>query len=398
MTARFHFGNGDASATLLTLGGGDVMDKDIAIAIAEFERRCKAKMGIKPGEGLRADEAADGRADRYDPALGYGVAAEMWKEQGLQPVANPFDGKPTLRADSAGAFFARELEQIDPVVLRDKYKKLNSMVPGNFNVTLGAVRPGARTLTLRRLSQHGKAKIIRNDDTQIPNVAISRKEQSFKVIYGAIGQSWNIWDEQSADFASVDLASEFGMVSERALGQFLNDINFNGDIPSNVFGILTNPEMARFHTSTPFTSASTADDILAALNRGANYASVYSGDTFSSDTLGICPRAHAYLSSRMFGSGAPGKSILQVFLENHPTVKNVKVMHELQDTTTARKDKFLFYQNDKLAMDLLIGQPYVLIPGVPGQMRRTAVAFCSCLGNVQRESGNNCLMTAVLPA
>lgn len=396
MTARFDFANHDGSATLMTLAGGDVASEDLAIAIAEFERRCRAKLG-KPN-GLRADAADDGSAlQRFDPALSYEVAAEMWKEQGKRQVVNPIDGSSSLRADSAGAFFARELEQISPEILRDKYGKLNSMVAGNFNVTLGAVRPGARKLTLRRLSQHGKAKTIRNDDSAIPNVGISRKEQSFKVVYGAVGQTWNIWDQDSADFANLDLAGEFGLASERVLGQWLNEINFNGDVPSEVYGILNNPEMARFHSGTPFTSASTPEDILAALNRGANYAATYSGDTFYSDTLGLSVRANAYLSQRMFGAAAPGKSILAVFLDNHPTVKTVKVMRELQDTTANRKDKFLFYQNDKTAMDLLIGQPYVLIPGVPGQMRRSAVAFCSALGNLQRYSGNNCLMTATMP-
>jgi hypothetical protein len=379
---------------LVTLAGNLLPDRDIVDAIMRHQALIAARVGVAQGGQIRAD-SADGSPvqGKWSPQLGVEIAAQMWKAQNAVPIASPIEpGKTVLHADSAGMFFERQLEWIDPEILREKYKKLNSM-SGNFPINT-RVPPGARTYTIRRVKSAGRAKIMRNNDTAIPNVAASRAEESFPIIYGAVGIEYNLWDEQSATFANTDLGAEFQMTSERAIGQLINEVNFNGDVASGLFGLLNYPHLSRFASSVPFDDTSTPDAILAALMRGANFAYTASGATFQSDTVGMAPRGKAYLSQRYMGAGAPQVTILEAFLAKHATVKTVVEMHELQDSSAARRDKFLFYAKDRLAVELTIPQPYVLIPGIPGQMRRSAVAYCAMGGAVMRDSGNNCLMTA----
>lgn len=348
-----------------------------------------------------ADRTKAQGGQRGDSLAGYKIARDDWAKiaQGDQPrkdAADWFGGlnenmivgpdRSAKRNDAAGMFFERQLEYIDPKVLRQKYRPFNAI--DLFPVD-GSVPPGARKHTVRRLKEFGRAAIYRAGQ-QIPMVSMAGVEQQFPIHHIVCGFQYDIFDEQAADFANTSLYAELTGVSTRLINQRINELIWDGDVNAGLFGVLNYPYLNKKVTTTAYTTATTADAIIADFAAAADFPSNSTGATMVPTDVVLSVRLWNALMHRP-RSTTTDTSILKWLMDHYPELTFHKA-HELEDAGGTGIDGILFYSADPVALDWVLSQTPVVLPVVNQGLDRVAVAYASFGGVRMRDSGHNLLL------
>lgn len=304
-----------------------------------------------------------------------------------------------LRRDAglagAAAGFPRDFEHIYAEVLEEKRRPLNytALMQMDRRVPLGA-----KTHTVRRKLGQGEAQVWRGG-SRFPVVGGSKVEESFPVIYIVAGVETNHFEMLSDSFAGRNQFADDTRMAVRAIDEKVNNIAFNGDVPSNMYGFLTYPSLAKSLSTETFTAAgmTSPDAIVQELHRVANFAREQSGGTFRPNRLVTSIRIRNFLFTTQY-STASDITIGQFFLQGQSQIDGITRIddaHELEGIGPNGEDGIMAYDDSLESTAFVMVQPPTALPVHSiSSIQNQVLYFAAIGGTVMRDVGNNNLMLA----
>ena len=157
-----------------------------------------------------------------------------------------------------GVFFSRQLEMIEPEILRRKTPALNGLLlfPPKTDIPEGCEKYTRRMYEYSGEATYGGAA---TDDFPLANVT-GDPEDSVILQRVASGWSYDIAELAAVDMASrngpaINLNVERGVGARKAIETKLNKIVWNGSAPHGHYGVLTHPVVPRMAISNASTAA-----------------------------------------------------------------------------------------------------------------------------------------------
>lgn len=292
-----------------------------------------------------------------------------------------------------GFHMARELESIKAELLEEKFPAFNAL---NIFPVGPSLPVGARTVTQRRISKQGAAAIYRAGHN-IPRVNVSKVEESIKVVHVASSFGMDLFERQSAGFASSSLDAELRKAARFAIEQKINELLWYGDDDAMLYGILNNPYLQKvaLPSTISFDGNTAADTVIAAFTSYWGYARRNSKQVFGPDSCAISEQAFQYLQ-RTPRSTTTDTSILKWLLENTPGLKKIIPVWELQSVGPsiggAASDGILFFRDDPMAIEVQMVNGMQMLPEQQDGFQFSTACWESTAGVWMKDAGNNLLL------
>lgn len=288
---------------------------------------------------------------------------------------------------SAGLHLARQLEHIYAETLREEFPPPSAfdLFPVDTSVPVGA-----RTHTVRRISQAGEPKVYRGNSRDIPAVSIGQEEENFPVRHYVIGIEFDVLDLESSDFANTNLRQELQIAAQETMMEFANEKSWFGDEENGIYGVLNYPWLPKMILPLGALVETDPEAFLAQLNRAANWAHEESKTVYSPDTLVVSPRVMNYLATTYRGAGQD-TTLLELFKKSNPRIRNVEESWELQGRGPGGADGMLFYRRTRRAIANVLVRPFTMLPMQQLGLGYQIPCIMSHGGIVQRDVLNNLL-------
>ncbi len=296
------------------------------------------------------------------------------------------------RMDNDGFWFIRELSHILTGLWTDKKPKntaLELFAPNE------AVPAGAREFIARRISEQGEANVYRGG-TNIPRVSLSRDEQTFPIRTLVTSTSHDLFEKMASDYAGFDTASQEMRAAKEILLKKANTIFWKGDLANGLYGMLNYPYIAEYYSDTPFAASSSADDMIAALNKAAEYAEVNSGMTLRSNAVVVAPRIYNALAAKPRGT-TTDTTVLNWWLANNS--QDIKIMRkapELQAAGPGGEDGLFFYKEGTDGPRITMPQPFAVLPMQQVGFQQTTVCYMRIGSVAMQEPGEQVVVWSPL--
>lgn len=299
-----------------------------------------------------------------------------------------------LAARSDAAFpvgaggFPRDFEFIRAQILEEKRQRLTAMelFPVDTSVPLGA-----RRHTARRALGSGEAQIYRGGN-ELPRARTTYAEESFGVLYVVCSVDVNFFDAATTDWAGLQQYQRDLRLAVRLVEERMNRIVWNGDVGSQVAGVLNYPGSAKMVISTAFTDASTPADIAEAMLDFVNTPMVESGGVFSPNALAVSPKIHAFIFSRQNSVASDltiGAYVLLTLRAAGSGVTEITVAPELSGIGPSGEDGMVLYRDELDTVGhVLIQAPTTLPVWQSSPLDQTTVVFGATGGVVSYDTGN----------
>lgn len=286
---------------------------------------------------------------------------------------------------SAGGF-PRDFEHIYAEILEEKRRPLNYTKQFVMDTR---VPLGAKTHTVRRRLGRGDAAIYRGGTTGIPMVAHSFVEEQFHVIYIVSGVETNWFELISDSFEGRNQFADDSRMAIRAIEERINDVAWNGDAASQVYGALTYPHLAKSVGVTNYVGSASSQDLLDDLNAAANFAIEASGGTFRPTRVMTSIRVRNFLMQKQ-NSVASDISVGQFFLNGQETLNAIEGVHEMRGIGPAGQDGIMFYDDSRESSAFVMIQPPTAMPAhAINSFQNQTVYVAAIGGTVMRDVGNN---------
>ena len=282
---------------------------------------------------------------------------------------------------SASYFFLRELEHVQRISRDTKQKALKGMML----VPLSSEAPGwASTITWRRMTKVGRAKLVDDYAHDFPRADAYREEFSIKVkdIGGSYG--YNKKEIQAASAMGMPLARDKAAGCRRANEEELNDIILNGNSAHNISGFLDYPGISEYSTPDGIGGDSefetkTPDEILADLNGIVDTIQNTTNAVEDPDTLLLARSSFRHISTTRL-SDSDSETILSFFLKTNGSIKNVDWLIELETAGAGSSKRMIAYKKDPNYLRVEIPQMYTEEPPQQKGMEFEIVAHSSTAG------------------
>ncbi len=289
-------------------------------------------------------------------------------------------------APGQGFHLARQLEHIYDEVLREEFPPTNAMTMIPVD---GSVPVGARTHTVRRISQQGEAKVHRGNASEIPRVSVSQEEESFPVHHYVIGIGFDIFELAASDFANSRLRQELQDAAQVTMQEFLNEKTWFGDEEHGIYGVLNYPWTPKMVLALAATADADTDAMLAQLNAAANFAHEESKTVYSPNTLIVSPRMYRYMSTTRIANSVSDTTVLEFFKKANPRIQNVEEAWEMQGAGPGGTDAMLFCRRDRRSIANVIPKGFTMLPVQEQGLSYLIPCYMSHGGVVQRDVLNN---------
>lgn len=286
----------------------------------------------------------------------------------------------------AGFHMARQLEHIYDEVLREEFPPTNamSMIPVD-----GSVPVGARTHTVRRISQQGEAVVHRGNASEVPRVSVSQEEEQFPVHHYVIGIGFDIFDLASSDFANSALRQELQDAAQVTMQEFLNEKTWFGDKDHNIYGVLNYPWTPKMVLPLAATGGADTDAMLAQLNAAANFAHEESKTVYSPNALIVSPRMYRYMSTTRIANSVSDTTILEFFKKANPRIQTIEEAWEMQGRGPGGTDIMFFCRRNRRSVANAIVQGFTMLPIQQVGFENLIPCYMSHGGVIQRDALNN---------
>lgn len=347
------------------------------------------------GAALHLFGGAGSASARYDAAGRVDTRCDALAKYHRHFDRKIIDEYRTVRQDALGAGaggFPRDFEHIRQKIWEEKRQPLNAMrlFPIDREVPLGA-----KTHTARRAVGSGEAEVHRGG-TDFPTVRTSYVEEQFGVVYVVTSVDVNYFEALSNDFAGRNQYQRDMRLGMRMVEERLNRIAWNGYEPGKVYGVLNYPHLAKMKIARAFTSASTGEQIVAALNDLVNESYIQSGGTFQGNRMGVSPRLHRFLhQTKYHASGGTDTTIAEFFLKGQDPstgIRTIDVAQELAGVGPNSEDGILVYRDDAEATAHVVIQPPTPLPVFQSSpIDNKTVIFAATGGMVMGDVGHNIL-------
>ncbi len=288
-------------------------------------------------------------------------------------------------APGQGFHMARQLEHIYDEVLREEFPPTNamSMIPVD-----GSVPVGARTHTVRRISQQGEA-VVHRGNAPVPRVSVSQEEESFPVHHYTIGIGFDVFELAASDFANSRLRQELQDASQVVMQEFLNEKTWFGDEAHNIYGVLNYPWTPKRVLPLAATASADTDAMLAQFNAAANFAHEESKTVYSPNALIVSPRLYRYMSTTRITGSVSDTTILEFFKKANPRIQTVEEAWEMQGRGPGGTDIMFFCRRDRRSIANVIPQGFTMLPVQQNGFEFLIPCYMSHGGVVQRDVLNN---------
>ncbi len=302
------------------------------------------------------------------------------------------------RRDAAGLSggaggFPRDFEYIRTQLWEEKRQPLNAerLFPRETSVPLGA-----RSHTARRIVGNGEAEIYRGGSVQV-RARTSYKEQTFGVVYIVTAVQTQFFEQLTTDYAGIQQYQNDMRMGNRLVGEVRNRVFMNGDVPSDVFGILNYPHLAK--QIFPLTASDTVDNkaFIRALNTAQYTPMIRTGGTFSPTMMATSPRIRAWMYSRQHDPGSGSDLTMAEFFLNKQDpsggVRAIETAQELQGIGPNGEDGILLYRPELDAMGLVDIQSTTTLPVFQSSALEQITVIYSAVGGVTMgDVGNHLLL------
>lgn len=313
-------------------------------------------------------------------------ALEFASREDNKPLAKAmrYDSMDAVRrADSDGFWFVRELSHVLSRMWQEKYPAQSAWELFGRNE---AVPMGAREFIARRTSARGEARIYRAG-TNVPVVKVARSEMTFNIRTLVTSTSTDIFEQAAANFGNFDKAAQEMAAAKRILMERANEMFWRGDQNHQIYGMLNYPYVSEVHSATPFTSASSADDLLDALNQAADFPETQSNMVLRCDSVVMAPRIYNLLAQKQ-RSTASDTTVLEYWLKtNAQGIKTVTKAHELQAAGPGGEDGLFFYRGGPSGPLLTVPQPFAVLPAQQVGFQSVTLMYMTIGSVVMEEPG-----------
>jgi hypothetical protein len=242
---------------------------------------------------------------------------------------------PGIRADAAGVFFTRQLEDIEADIKDTKYAALKSLEMVSL---LPGLDPLAERHTYRMRDWVGKAKRSAHPTDSAPTVNTLRKELSTDYFIYKSGFEYSLDELRKSAAYGLNLDRERSVAARLALAQQLDDLMAVGDSEVSMTGLLTLSGVQTYSVPSTGTGSSplwvnkTPDQILADLNGIVTQVLTTTLEIESVKRI-VLPTNNYRLAQATARSTNSDLSILEYFKRNNPGVE-VLSWERLQDATS----------------------------------------------------------------
>lgn len=306
---------------------------------------------------------------------------------------------PNARMDAigaeGGALLAGQLRQVLKTVLEEKHPVPNAL--RLFNVD-SSIKLGARTYAVRRFFEAGEARVHLGGSAGIPAVSLAQVEKEFRVRNYITSAVWDVFEEQSADFADLAYARKLTKIARDVLERFTNEMVWFGNSTYEIYGILNYPWLDKEVSDENFygTPADTRTT-LAALNGWVNRQHHRSKGVMGPNKMVSSPRVVDWIMQTPMGttSAMRDRMLGEVFMASQEGRINgpIERAWELEDVLGEGIDAILFYRDDEQGIsNMMVGGGIKSLPLHQTDMERRQIFFIASGGVMMAEVGNNLLI------
>lgn len=307
----------------------------------------------------------------------------------MNEIAKQQRGKMLDAAETV--FLTRQLNQVLAKVLEVKYPEVKGRV---FVPKLDGIAEGAETFTQTVYDEVGMAKIISSEADDLPNLNVKGTEITGKIHNLGGWYGWNFFEMLRATFAGVGLETMKGTTARRIMLRAEDALIATGGIPQSgqtsaitgLTGFVNNPNVNDFTFShTPWDATGvTSAEILSDLNAWASSVIIASKGLFSAKRMLLSIYWFQYLGTRPYDeTGINPKSILQVFLENAPGIKEIDFWY-LLDTADGGEPLGIIYDPIPEVAACVVPMEFRQLPPWTDGFSTKIICVSRCGGTVVR--------------
>lgn len=258
------------------------------------------------------------------------------------------------------AFFKRQLEFIKSQTYDTKYKELKA----TLLIPVSTEAPnGADTITFRRFSKVGFAKIVADYANDFPRVDIFGEEVQVPV--RSIGDSYgySIKEIRRAQMAGLNLNQRRAETARRAIDEKINDVAFSGDTDYNLQGLIDYPGTTEYTIpadgtgSSKLWSTKTPDQIVRDVTGLLDAIVDPTNGREAPDTL-LLPITQFLLIANTRMTDGNDKTIMTYIKQNNPFINTIEWITELKSAGASSTDRMMMYTRDPRNLTLEIPQPF----------------------------------------
>lgn len=222
--------------------------------------------------------------------------------------------------EDASIFFARQLDYVRSQVLTNERAEMRvwDMVPRSNEIPAWA-----ETFTTRSYDEVGMAKIISNYADDLPRADVQGTEIVGKVKDIGDSYGYNVAELRASEATGANLPTRKANAARRAHEIKWAKLAMEGEAQYGVFGLLNHPNIGST-TITGGWGAATAAAVLADLEAVVNAVVNQSNGVHRVTRIAMALVSYSLLSTK-FVADSGGKSVLQIFRENHPEITLIGV-------------------------------------------------------------------------
>lgn len=195
------------------------------------------------------------------------------------------------------------------------------------------IQPGALTWEQSRMQETGEAIVYRGGSgSGITPVGVGGATATGKVVYLISKAQMSFFEDLvlGRAGAALDTRARKMRVARDVIRRLINRWMWVGAAEHGIFGAYNNPYMDTALSTVPYTSASSADDIVADYSTWANYAESESGSVFQPNQISISPKLRIYLQTTPYGTNRD-RTIWDYLMQANPHITRVVSSPELND-------------------------------------------------------------------
>jgi len=273
---------------------------------------------------------------------------------------NVSSGPDPFRLDRGeSVYFARQAEYIKSQTYDTKPAELKAFLYLPIVSTAG---PGARTITFRRFTKVGFAKIISDYARDFPRTDIYGVEETVKIYSIGASFGYNIMEIRTGAMTGQNLETRKAIANRQAHEEEINEIALKGDAEHNIQGLLHYPGITETTLPADGVGGSTrfkdksVDQILRDINILTDAIMIPTNGREVPDTLLLPMSVYNHLTNKRLGDNAI--TLMKYIMDNNPTIKRIDWLTELAGAGEGKTDRVILGKFDEPHITLEIPQPY----------------------------------------
>jgi len=259
------------------------------------------------------------------------------------------------------ALLGKQLEYVKSRTYDVKYPEMRAR---RFIPVSNEANAGAQSITYRQWDGYGMAKIVANAADDLPLVDVVAKEFTIPVHSLGSAFKYDIQELRAAAMAQAQLDLARAKMARRAIEAGVDQIAAYGKPQAQQMGFLNHPNVPVISPNTGTWASASVENILKDLNKLVNSIVTATGTVHSPDTLLLDTASFALLASTPTGADL-GKTILRVFLDTNPYIRNIDQWNKLDTASAAGGRRIVAYVRDSEILELEIPLEFEQLPPQP---------------------------------